>query len=104
MNSWNNGNPEDLERREGLSAQPDLEIIARRAYQIWQSHDCPEGTATDDWRQAEAEIWRAASSCSGRRDQPHRPRPALWDAMIDEASEESFPASDPPASTCCTIT
>jgi hypothetical protein len=31
-------------------------------------------------------------------------KPAPRDSQVDEASEESFPASDPPASTHCTST
>lgn len=33
-----------------------------------------------------------------------RPNYLRWDALIDEASEGSFPASDPPSSTHCSCT
>jgi len=32
------------------------EMIAQRAYSLWQSHACPVGTALKDWLQAEAEV------------------------------------------------
>jgi hypothetical protein len=32
------------------------ELIAKRAYAIWQSRGCPCGTAVTDWFQAEAEV------------------------------------------------
>jgi hypothetical protein len=32
------------------------ELVAKRAYAIWQSRACPCGTAVNDWFQAEAEI------------------------------------------------
>lgn len=43
------------------------EIIARRAYHIWQSRGCPEGTAAEDWRQAEMEMRQANVFRTGRR-------------------------------------
>lgn len=36
--------------------RPSREMIARRAYQIWQRHGCPMGTAFHDWLAAEAEL------------------------------------------------
>lgn len=35
---------------------PTHETIAVRAYEIWQRHGCPEGTAFHDWLAAEAEL------------------------------------------------
>jgi hypothetical protein len=56
----------------------DIAALARRYWQERERNHLP-GSAVDDWLRAEAELTR-------RRE-----------AAIDEASEESFPASDPPA-------
>jgi hypothetical protein len=53
--------------------------IRLRAYQIWQDAGCPEGAAQEHWRLAELQ--------------------EAEDAEIDEASDDSFPASDPPSHT-----
>jgi hypothetical protein len=55
------------------------ERIRRRAYEIYVKRGNQSGSDLDDWLQAEKEIRRAV------------------ERAIDEASEESFPASDPPA-------
>src|SRR5712691_5413927 len=55
------------------------ERIRRRAYELYLQRSDQPGSEFDDWLQAEEEI--------------RRPE----DEAIDEASEESFPASDPPA-------
>jgi len=55
------------------------ERIRRRAYEIYVKRWNQSGSDLDDWLQAEKEIRRAV------------------ERAIDEASEESFPASDPPA-------
>jgi Protein of unknown function (DUF2934) len=55
------------------------EKIRLRAYELYVQRGSQAGSELDDWLRAEAEIHRAE------------------DAAIDEASEESFPASDAPA-------
>ena len=55
------------------------ERIRRRAYEIYVQRGNQAGSDLDDWLQAEKEIRQSV------------------ERAIDEASEESFPASDPPA-------
>jgi hypothetical protein len=55
------------------------EHIRRRAYELYLRRGNKSGSQLDDWLQAENEIRRAQEQA------------------IDEASEESFPASDSPA-------
>jgi hypothetical protein len=55
------------------------ERVRQRAYELYLNRNGNGGSAVDDWFQAEDEICKAE------------------DAAIDEAIEESFPASDPPA-------
>ena len=55
------------------------EKIRRRAHELYLQRGSQSGSALDDWLRAEADILQAE------------------DAAIDEASEESFPASDAPA-------
>jgi hypothetical protein len=63
-----------------LIEQPSLEErIRQRAYELYLQRGNQPGSGLDDWLQAEKEIRRAEEEA------------------IDEASEESFPASDPPA-------
>lgn len=35
---------------------PTHEMVACRAYEIWQRHGCPSGTEFHDWLAAEAEL------------------------------------------------
>jgi hypothetical protein len=48
---WQRGKPEPPTIR-----SPSHELVARRAYEIWQRHGCPNDTAFRDWLAAEAEL------------------------------------------------
>jgi len=62
-----------------IETLPLEERIHRRAYELYVLRGNQSGSELDDWLQAEEEIRRATEQA------------------IDEASEESFPASDRPA-------
>jgi hypothetical protein len=55
------------------------EQIRHRAFELYLARGGTHGTELQDWLRAEEEIVKAR------------------EAAIDEASDESFPASDPPA-------
>ena len=63
-----------------IETLPLEERIRCRAHELYVQCGNLSGSEMDDWLQAEEEILRAHN-----------------DALVDEASEESFPASDSPA-------
>jgi hypothetical protein len=72
--------PAAARRQRTTGHSPSLEErIRHRAYELYLQRGNQPGSEIGDWLQAEAEIRRAEEEA------------------IDEASEESFPASDSPA-------
>jgi hypothetical protein len=73
--------------------------VRERAYALWERDGRPEGQAEQHWFRAEAELraeGRGPSQAAASRP-GERPEHRWSEAMVDEADEESFPASDPPA-------
>ena len=66
--------------------QSENRSIGELAYQLWQARGCPEGTAEQDWLDAERQL-RAKQA----------PATAATSKAIDDSLKETFPASDPPA-------
>jgi hypothetical protein len=60
--------------------------IAELAYELWKARGCPNGSSEQDWLEAERLAAHSAAAEPSRSESE------------DEASIESFPASDPPAS------
>jgi len=63
-----------------IETLPLEERIRNRAHELYIERGDQPGSASDDWLQAEKEILQSQI-----------------DARVDEAEEESFPSSDPPA-------
>ena len=67
--------------------QDALEHIRTAAYYKWLDAGSPECDGCDFWLEAEQEFLESRS----------KPEPSGEGDIVQEASEESFPASDPPA-------
>jgi hypothetical protein len=59
--------------------------IADLAYRLWQARGCPEGSAELDWHEAARQVAKHATATTSEAD-------------LDASLEETYPASDPPAS------
>jgi len=76
-------------RKRRASAKPDddaslLQRIRERAYFLWEQEGRPDGFAENHWQEAERDIREIDGKKSG-------------EDVVDEALEDSFPASDPPS-------
>ena len=65
---------------------PEHGSIGELAYRLWQARGCPDGTAEQDWLEAEKQLQAA---------RPARPHSS---EALDDSLKGTFPASDPPAS------
>ena len=72
---------------------PEHRSVGELAYQLWQDRGCPDGTAEQDWLDAERQL-RAGRQGAGRQGAG---RQALTSEATDTALKDTFPASDPPA-------
>src|ERR1700690_269237 len=92
---------------------PEHRSIGELAYRLWQARGCPEGSAEQDWLDAEKQLQsaqRAAESrtveslaVEWRRVVPKAAGEARAGDLkasnaTDRSLQETFPASDPPAS------
>jgi hypothetical protein len=64
--------------------------IRELAYQLWKARGCPDGTAEQDWREAERQL-------AAPKTQAEPKTQAAKSAAVDASLKDSFPASDPPA-------
>jgi hypothetical protein len=72
------------------------QLVRERAYAIWLREGSPDGHAEQFWLLAEEELLAEGHRRPGGRSQQAPEEPVL-DDRVDEAGDESFPASDPPA-------
>lgn len=70
-------------------SEPRHEDIAARAFELYLERGAEDGHAIRDWLDAEAEL-------KGEIPTPEEAQPHPSDDTVTAASEESFPASDPP--------
>jgi Protein of unknown function (DUF2934) len=60
--------------------------IGELAYLLWQARGCPEGTAEQDWLDAERQLRAKQAKAT-----------AATSKAIDDSLKDTFPASDPRA-------
>jgi Protein of unknown function (DUF2934) len=78
------------------------DLIRRRAFQLWLDAGCPHGQDREHWEQARSALEREYGSRTAAKPvgtSPVASSAGDVDRRIDEAGEESFPASDPPSFT-----
>jgi hypothetical protein len=76
---------------------PEHRSIGELAYHLWQARGCPEGSAEQDWLDAEKQLRTAQRATKPRTTEPRAAEATPSDA-IDSSLQKTFPASEPPAS------
>jgi hypothetical protein len=86
----------------GITAEGIRKLIRARAYEIWEAEGNPEGKEREHWLAAQREVMEEVdrSGATGPADpvarEPHPRDPdKRQEDLVDEAIEETFPASDP---------
>jgi Protein of unknown function (DUF2934) len=64
--------------------------VRELAYQLWKARGCPDGTAEQDWQEAERQLAAPKTQAASKTQ-------AAKSAAVDASLKDSFPASDPPA-------
>lgn len=80
---------------------PEHRSIGELAYRLWQARGCPQGTAEQDWLDAERQLrlsQRATGTSAAARAAESRAAESVASDATDRSLEDTFPASDPPAS------
>lgn len=72
---------------------PEHRSIGELAYLLWQARGCPQGTAHEDWLEAERQVREAQAGARTRASDA-----AQESRLVDDSLRDTFPASDPPAS------
>jgi len=72
---------------------PEHRSIGELAYHLWQARGCPEGSAERDWLDAEKQLHLAQGASDARAEST-----ASASDITDRSLQDTFPASDPPAS------
>jgi hypothetical protein len=67
-----------------MNSDPEIQSIRELAFRLWQQRGRPDGSALEDWLEAEKQLGNGDTSGSSQ-------------AALDQALSDSFPASDPPA-------
>jgi Protein of unknown function (DUF2934) len=86
----------------------DNRSIGELAYHIWRARGCPEGTAEQDWLEAERQMaamppntqpgsTRQSSPAGQSKPTAESPLKGQSTEGVDGSLKDTFPASDPPA-------